>query len=363
MAAQTVNFILVEGETNSVCKAYSLVDGTLVGTSATLSAADTSGVEYAYVFTDLPAAEYKFVAFSSGGYALDAKFGTVALATGTYPIYYERSAERYATTQEATAISDKLGTPLGASVSADIASTRSEIDVVSMTTTAILLDTNTTIPGILGTPAGDDIATDIAAVKSDTATLLDRVTTTVATLWANLTAMITGSGASAKYTVTALENAPSGGSGVNISDEDIQEIVAGVTAVAPRICDSSAGTFRMTAGDTWVQDFTVTTTGADKFIIAVKNNAADDDTAAVLLIDSVDGLERVNGAAPDNAADASITTGAATITVTVESNITLMIVPGKYTVTVKKLDVGSDVTPIQTASLTVFAPGVSEIST
>jgi hypothetical protein len=155
-----------------------------------------------------------------------------------------------------------------------------------------------------------------------------------------------------------------GGSGsTTISDEDIQEIVAGVTAVAPRICDSSAGTFRMTAGDTWIQDFTVTTTGADKFIIAVKNNAADDDTAAVLLIDSVDGLERINGSAPDDASDASIATGAATITATVESNITLMIVPGKYAVTVKKLDVGSDVTPISTASLTVFAPGVSEIST
>jgi hypothetical protein len=163
--------------------------------------------------------------------------------------------------------------------------------------------------------------------------------------------------------IAGISSVGGGGGSTTISDEDIQEIVAGVTAVAPRICDSSAGTFRMTAGDTWIQDFTVTTTGADKFIVAVKNDAADADTAAVLLIDSADGLERINGAVPSNAGDASIATGAATITATVQSNITLMIVPGKYVVTVKKLDVGSDVTAISTASLTVFAPGVSEIST
>lgn len=218
---------------------------------------------------------------------------------------------------------------------------------------------------VLGTPVGASVSVDIAAVKSDTTSILAKLTAAFSTLVTNLTAMITGSGGTAKYTVTALENAPAGGGGgsTTISDEDIQEIVAGVTAVAPRICDSSAGTFRMRAGDTWIQDFTVVTTGADRFIVAVKNNAADDDTAAILLIDSVDGLERINGAVPASAGDASIAAGAATITATVASNITLMIVPGKYVVTVKKLDVGSDVTAISTASLTVFAPGISEIST
>jgi hypothetical protein len=43
--------------------------------------------------------------------------------------------------------------------------------------------------------------------------IVSRVTSTVATLWSNLTAMITGTGASAKYTTTALEDAPAGGSG------------------------------------------------------------------------------------------------------------------------------------------------------
>jgi hypothetical protein len=73
----------------------------------------------------------------------------------------------------------------------------------------------------LGAPSGASVSADVASVKSDTNTLLSRVTTTVATLWANLTAMITGSGASAKFTVTALENAPAGGGG---GGGDIDEI-------------------------------------------------------------------------------------------------------------------------------------------
>lgn len=43
--------------------------------------------------------------------------------------------------------------------------------------------------------------------------LLERVTTTVVTLWANLTAMITGSGGSAAWTAVSMDNAPSGGGG------------------------------------------------------------------------------------------------------------------------------------------------------
>jgi hypothetical protein len=43
--------------------------------------------------------------------------------------------------------------------------------------------------------------------------IVSRVTSTVKTMWDNLTSMITGSGASAKYTTTALEDAPAGGGG------------------------------------------------------------------------------------------------------------------------------------------------------
>ena len=130
MADQTIGPITaVQGETNTVAKAYSIVDGTLVGTSATLAAADTSGVDYYPVFTDLAAAEYRIVLFDSGGNALTVGYSTVAAATATYELTDDPS-----TSLRSTSIA------------------------------YILEDTGTTIPGILGTPAGDDLAADIAAI-------------------------------------------------------------------------------------------------------------------------------------------------------------------------------------------------------
>lgn len=83
----------------------------------------------------------------------------------------------------------------------------------------------------IGTPAGASVSADIAAVKSDTGTLLSRVTTTVVTLWANLTAMITGSGASAKYTTGSLSNAPGGSGGAGTeSDLMVSTTIATLTS-------------------------------------------------------------------------------------------------------------------------------------
>lgn len=56
--------------------------------------------------------------------------------------------------------------------------------------------------------------------------LLSRVTSTVKGMWDNLVAMITGSGASAKYTTTALENAPAGGGGGGGTDWTANERTA-----------------------------------------------------------------------------------------------------------------------------------------
>lgn len=62
----------------------------------------------------------------------------------------------------------------------------------------------------------DGLATsaEVTTVAGKVDTLLGRVTGAVATMWANLAAMITGSGAGAAWTATAMANAPaSGGSG------------------------------------------------------------------------------------------------------------------------------------------------------
>ena len=70
---------------------------------------------------------------------------------------------------------------------------------------------NANVTHYQGTLQGNgDLPAKMDAIKSDTNTLIGRITTTVVTLWANLTAMITGTGGSAKFTTVALSNAPTG---------------------------------------------------------------------------------------------------------------------------------------------------------
>jgi hypothetical protein len=69
-----------------------------------------------------------------------------------------------------------LGTPAGASISADIATVDGIVD-------SILVDTGTTIPATLGSPAGADMSTDIATIDGIVDSILvDTGTTIPATL-------------------------------------------------------------------------------------------------------------------------------------------------------------------------------------
>jgi len=77
------------------------------------------------------------------------------------PVGASISADIAAVQTTASAINTKLGTPVGASVS---------IDIAAVQTTATAINTK------LGTPAGASVSADIAAVKSDTATLTSRLT-------------------------------------------------------------------------------------------------------------------------------------------------------------------------------------------
>lgn len=95
MASQTIGPIYaIEDQANTVCKAYSLADGSLVGSSATLSAPGASGIDYFPVFTDLPAAEYRFVLESSAGAALAYGFAAVTLTTATFSVYGQPATDR-----------------------------------------------------------------------------------------------------------------------------------------------------------------------------------------------------------------------------------------------------------------------------
>ena len=105
----------------------------------------------------------------------------------------------------------------------------------TITASALAASAVAEIQSGLATSAALQVVDDnVDQIAIDTTTLLSRVTSTVATLWANLTAMITGSGATAAYTVKALENAPAGGGGggsVNVLPATgiVAERAAGVT--------------------------------------------------------------------------------------------------------------------------------------
>ena len=102
---------------------------------------------------------------------------------------------------------------------------RSTLNSRSSQTSVDAISTN------IGTPAGASVSADIAAVKADTDSLLTRITSGMTALISNLTAMITGSGASAKYTVGALSNAPSGGGGSGTeSDLMVSTTIATLTS-------------------------------------------------------------------------------------------------------------------------------------
>jgi len=124
---------------------------------------------------------------------------------------------------------------------------------------------------VVGAATGVYRGTTNAAIKADTETLLGRVTATVATLWANLTAMISGSGGTSAYTSTALANAPAGGGGGSgDATEAKQDLIISklqgtpINVVSP-VSNTGAVTLRLgddDVGDRWKVNYPVAN-GAD----------------------------------------------------------------------------------------------------
>lgn len=126
---------------------------------------------------------------------------------------------------------------------------------------SLIIDATNAVMARLGAPAGASMSADVAAVKSDTASLLSRLTANAATAIQNLWHMITGTGASSKFTVAALENAPSA-TGVDELIALQEEILASVNAYIAGIAASaslSPGTIvgfptTLTIGDSYTDD-------------------------------------------------------------------------------------------------------------
>ena len=233
----------------------------------------------------------------------------------------------------------------------------------TITASALAADAVAEIQSGLATSAALQVVDDnVDQIAIDTTTLLSRVTSTVATLWANLTAMITGSGATAKFTTTALENAPAGGGGgsVVISTADIAAIAASVTRITPQIKSVASNTYSMIIADTWVQQFA--TADTTEFVLSIKTNVYDDDDEAVLLLSSLDGLTRLNGAAYATTSHGTITHASSVATATVDSEVTKLILSGDYVLTLKALSSATDVSVVNGAAITISVGGVQEVT-
>ena len=151
------------------------------------------------------------------------------------------------------------------------------------------------------------------------------------------------------------------------SGASLEDIIAGVQSVSGGIIaaqDSSA--FYITSGDTWTQDVDALGNIVGKTLVfTIKRNARDADTAALVLINSTDGLTRLAGAAASNSAWGSLTVLNATlgnIRLTLESDATLLLKSGTYSDGIKALEDGDDMTLRQRGKTIISVGVINDIS-
>ena len=103
-----------------------------------------------------------------------------------------------------------------------------------------------------------------------------------------------------------------------------------LTQTATSIASSISGsTITDVRGDTWSIDITDLTLDSNKQQFAIKRHAGDADSAALLFVDSDDGLLYINGAA-GTASDASLVYAGTTLTLTVKPAATAQIPSGTH---------------------------------
>ena len=151
------------------------------------------------------------------------------------------------------------------------------------------------------------------------------------------------------------------------SGASLEDIIAGVQSVSGGIIaaqDSSA--FYITSGDTWTQDVDALGNIVGKTLVfTIKRNARDADTAALVLINSTDGLTRLAGAAASNSAWGSLTVLNSTlgnIRLTLKSDATLLLKSGTYADGIKSLEVGDDMTLRQRGKTIISTGVINDIS-
>ena len=99
----------------------------------------------------------------------------------------------------------------------------------------------------------------------------------------------------------------------------------------------SAGAISQIRGNTWGFDADNLTLDDTLIQLVIKNNANDQDDDAILMIDNVTGLLRVNGAA-GTAGDASLAYAGTTLTIEVVASVTALLPVGVYHYGIQSID-------------------------
>jgi hypothetical protein len=282
------------------------------------------------------------------------------------------------------AVMARLGTPAGASVSADLAAVKSEtgttlpaqiaaLNNLSSAQVVSALGTGTWATAIPWNAAWDaevqSEVQDAIEVNNLDHLLKIAVDTNFATTvhLDSVIGNIADNGTTATFSratdsLEAIRDNQSSSSGASLED-----IIAGVQSVSGGIIaaqDSSA--FYITSGDTWTQDVDALGNIVGKTLVfTIKRNARDADTAALVLINSTDGLTRLAGAAASNSAWGSLTVLNATlgnIRLTLESDATLLLKSGTYSDGIKSLEAGDDMTLRQRGKTIISVGVINDIS-
>ena len=227
----------------------------------------------------------------------------------------------------------------------------------------------------------------LTSLQTDVTTLLGRVT---ATLFSGITSLaewlgllagkqtpdatalteIRASGAgSGTYDATTdsleavRDNQSDGGGG--LTQDDIDSIVAGVTAVGDQVQQANDNIILTYRGAVWSQQLTglTTLTGQTDIVFCLKRDAEDTDANAVLKVSASVGLEVLKGSTSVTAGDASIVVDQETptgeVTLTVADSVMAQVFDGTYVDAWKMLNPSGD-TYIRVGKTIVRPGGVDE---
>lgn len=160
-------------------------------------------------------------------------------------------------------------------------------------------------------------------------------------------------------------------SGATISEDSIASIAQAVKGaaieIAPSVCKQTDGQAYLTSGDTYSQTFkslgSLEASSVDEILFVMKSSKSDADSASQVMVSSVNGLTVAGGSVAADSTRASIVVDdevAGDITVTVHSDVTVLVGSSVLYTMIKLLKPGNDRT-IPVTGLSVNS-GVEQVS-